>query len=94
MALRITDSSLLEKRYLEVASDGVIFYEATLLSGKRRFRYDEVENILMSPEGKLSFQVRQEVFSIATNRGNQKHEEVIASFVNEVKRAAGVVMTE
>ena len=90
MALQISASSLVTNHYLVVESDGVKFAE-TAVGGARRFRFRDIECILMSPENRLSFQVGKEVFSIPTKPGDQKHQEVIATLVHEVKRASGVI---
>ena len=90
MALKIKAGDLLEKRYLEIQSDGVTFCQTAFTGGKRYFRFHEIGCILMSADRKLSFQVGKEVFSIATKAGDAKHQEVIAAFVHQVKQANGI----
>jgi len=84
MALKIKVHSLFKQWYLEIDSDGVKFCETAAWGGVRRFRFQQVEYILMSPDGVLSFQVGNEVFSIPTKPDNPKHQEVVNTFVREV----------
>jgi hypothetical protein len=93
MALKISASNLVTNHYLMVESDGIKFTE-TSLGGARRFRFSEIECILISPEHQLSFQVGKEVFTIPTKPDDRKHQSVIATFVHEVKRANGVAVWE
>jgi hypothetical protein len=89
MGLKINSSSLLEKVYLSVESDGVTFYKSAFTGSKRRFRFRDIECILLSPENLLSFQVGHEIFSLPVKPDNSKHQKVISVFVNEVMRANG-----
>ncbi len=91
MALAILANDLLTKRYLEVNSDGVIYYEGAVTGSKRSFRFGQIESILMSPENRLSFQVGEEVFSIPVQPGIQNHDLVVATLVQEVKRSGGMI---
>jgi len=93
MALKITNSGLLTKRYLKVESDGVKFLEASFGGSARWFRFHNIECILMSPDYALSFQVGKEVFTIPTDPTNTKHQTVIATFVQEVQRATAEEQT-
>ncbi len=85
MKLKITNTSLLAKNFLIVESDGVKFYDGAGFSGAKRFRFHQIECVLMSPDHKLSFQVGQEVFSIPTKPGNAKHQAVINALVQQVQ---------
>lgn len=89
MAFQINANDLVTKRFLRIASDGVEFCETSIGGGARHFRFSDIVCILLSPENKLSFQVGQEVFTIPVNTENAKHQEVIAMFVQEVRRANG-----
>jgi hypothetical protein len=86
MSLKITANSLLTKHFLMVDSGGVKFYDGTGFSGARRFRFGQIECVLMAPDHKLSFQVGQEVFSIPTKPGDPKHQNVIDFLLHEVRR--------
>lgn len=88
MTLKISASSLFKNHYLTLDSGGVKFYESAGIGGARRFRFDQILCILMSPDNTLSFQVGQEVFSIKTNPSNPKHQAVINTLLQEVQRAA------
>ncbi len=88
MSLKITANSLLTKHFLMVDSGGVKFYDGTGFSGARRFRFSQIECVLMAPNHRLSFQVGQEVFSIPTKPGDPKHQSVIDFLLQEVRRPA------
>ena len=85
MSFKITNNSLLEKHFLEVNSDGVRFYYGALL-GARRFRFGQIDSVLLSFNNKLSFQVGNEVFSIPFKPDDPKHKNVIDFLVQEVRR--------
>ena len=88
MSLKITANSLFTKHFLMVDSGGVKFYDGTGFSGARRFRFNQIECVLMSPDHKLSFQVGREVFSVPTKPGDPKHQSVIDFLLHEVRRTA------
>jgi len=85
MALKIKASDLITQRYLVVDSSGVEFKETAFVGGRRRFAFHEIDCVMLSTEGALSFQVGREVFSIRTKRDNRKHQEVIDTLVRELK---------
>jgi len=85
MALTIDASDFATRRRLSVDSEGVEFHEATLGGGKRRFPFAQIECLLFSPAGLLSFQVGQEIFKIQTKKGNAKHQEVIDALVGALR---------
>jgi len=88
MALKITHRSLFTRHYLIVYPDGVKFYDGAGFSSAKRFPFNWIECVLMSPDHKLSFQVGKEVFSIPTKPGNARHQEVIDKLLQEVQRTA------
>jgi hypothetical protein len=87
MALKIKANSFFMTRWLEVRSDGVRFCETAALGGVRQFKFEQVECVLLSAEGLLSFQVGQEVFSLPVKPGQEKHQKVIDALLQEVRRA-------
>jgi hypothetical protein len=87
MTLKINASSLLKHHYLLVRSDGVHYYESSGFASAKRFRFSDIACILMSPDNILSLQVGKEIFSIPTDPNNAKHQTVIATLVQEVKRS-------
>lgn len=89
MKLKIDASSLATRRVLIVDDNGVKFTESSFTSGTRKFRFDQIECILLSPEYLLSFQVGREVFSLPTKADNPKHQEAIVTLVNQVRLANG-----
>jgi len=84
MSFEISNNSLLQKHFLTVDSSGLRFCNPTL--GDRRFRFHEVESVLLSTDHSLSFQVGTEVFSIPTQPGNADHMNVIDFLLQEVRR--------
>lgn len=77
MALKIRANSFFVNRYLKVTDTTVIFVETAAMGGRHKFRYDQIDYILMSPTNVLSFQVGREVFSIQTNPKKARHQQVI-----------------
>lgn len=88
MSLKINASSLFTKHFLMVDSGGVKFYENSAFGGSRRFAFNQIDSVLLSPDNKLSFQVGKEVFTIPTKQGNAKHQAVINALLQEVRRTA------
>jgi hypothetical protein len=89
VTLKINAGNFVTAHYLIVESDGVKFTETSIV-GAKRFRFSEIDCILMSPDHKLSFQVGKETFSIPTVPENSDHQSIIATLVHQVKRAHGV----
>jgi hypothetical protein len=89
MSLKITSSEFVSKRSLVIDDAGVGFFDnsslSSFMSKKRSFRFDEIDCVLMSTRGVLSFQVGKEVFSIPTKRGDRKHQEVIDALLRGLK---------
>jgi hypothetical protein len=88
MKLEITAPASSTNHYLIVRSDGVHYCESTF-EHSRRFRFDDIVCILLSPDNRLSFQVGDEVYSIPTDAANPDHQAVIDSLVAEVRHAGG-----
>jgi hypothetical protein len=87
MSFKITNNSLFEKHFMSVDSEGVRFYNGGLF-GAKRFRFSEIETVLLSGNHTLSIQVGKEVFSIPTQPGNPKHQNVIDFLLQEARRSA------
>jgi hypothetical protein len=87
MSMKITNRSFLSSHFLSVDSGGVKFSGETSL-GAKRFRFHQIDCVLMSPDHKLSFQVGREVFTIPTKPDDPKHQQVIACLLQEVRRTA------
>jgi hypothetical protein len=85
MALVIDASDLVTRRRLAVDSGGVHFHETTIGGRARRFTFESIECLLLSPSGVLSFQVGNEVFQIQTKQGNAKHQEVMDTLVRALR---------
>lgn len=63
------------------------FQDGFLLTSKRTFTYGDISCVLLSPENVLSFQVKDEVFSIPLRRGKSAHEEGMQMLLANVRRA-------
>jgi len=89
MLYRINANTLAQKRYLQIDDKGVVYADIVFLSGARRFRFDQVDCILLSANQELSFQVGNEVFTLPVNLFNTRHMETINAFVTRVHQANG-----
>ena len=85
MSLKISNNSLFEKHFLTVDSDGLKFYNGAQI-GARRFRFNQIDSLLLSPTHVLSFQVGNEIFSIPTKPENAGHRNTIDFLVQEIRR--------
>ena len=81
MKLKIRHRSFAENRMLEVNETGVVFTEASGFSKTRKFRFDEILCVLLSPENLLSFQVGADVFTVPTKPDDLEHRAVIKALV-------------
>lgn len=85
MGLKIKANSFAMNRWLEVVPHGVVFCETAAFGGKREFEFREIECVLISSEGVLSFQVGNEIFSLPVKQ--EKHREVIDALLNGVRQS-------
>jgi len=92
MAHVIRSRGLVEARRLKVDADRVEFVEGGFL-GKKKFTFNQIDCVLMSPQHELSFQVGKEVFSIPTKPYKAKHQAAIDALVQGVRRSAGDAAT-
>lgn len=83
---RIKANTFFMQRYMDVDDYGVTFCETAIGGGKRRFGYDEIECVCMSPENLLSFQVGNEVFSLPINPKKRKHQEAVSALIGGLGR--------
>ncbi len=88
MALKIKANSAFESRSLTVDSQGVRFTQTAFVGGRRRFRFDQIDWILMSPSNVLSFQVGNEMCSIPTKPDNRRHQETIQALLHHVQASS------
>ena len=89
MGLKIKANTLFEQRYLIVDPDGVRYRKTAALGGLRKFRFGQIDLVLMSEDNVLAFQVGREVFSLPTKPRNRTHQAAIAALVDGVRLAAG-----
>jgi len=87
MGLKIKHSDFAQTRTLEVDDEGVVMSEGLGLTGKRRFGFDEIDAILLSPQGLLSVQSGRQIVKITTKPGDRKQQEVIDALVARAKAA-------
>lgn len=86
-SFKIRANSLFVNRYLKVVENGVVFVETAAMGGKRKFRFDQIDYVLMSPTNVLSFQVGNEVFSLKTNPKRLRHQQAIQQLIGGAKAA-------
>lgn len=84
MSFTIKANTLLTHRYLQVNPTGVVFCETAFAGGKRKFRFDQIDLVLMSADHQLSFQVGREVFSLPVKPGKRKHDQTIHALIQGV----------
>jgi hypothetical protein len=88
MQHKISANEALLKRYLVVDEQGVEYCETAFIGGKRRFRFGEIDCVLLSPKGLLSLQVGAEIFSVPTRRADKGHQGLIEALVGALKQGA------
>lgn len=89
MSLKIRASSAFENQFLKVDANGVRYRETAFFGRARRFRFDQIDYVLMSRDNVLSLQVGKEVFSIRTKPNKLKHREAIEAMLRGVRQTAG-----
>lgn len=87
MRLKITEGGFVTKRWLKLDSSGIIFCEHAVFTKRYRAAFGDVICILMSPDHRLSIQLPDNIFTIATKPHKQQHQETIKALVREVYRA-------
>ncbi|MCP4690630.1 MAG: hypothetical protein GY859_21435 [Desulfobacterales bacterium] len=89
MGLKISESGILESRYLKIKPWGVISYISQTIHGKKRkIKFHEIDRVLMSKNNRLSFQAKGDVFTIQTNPSKKKHRKVIDELLRCVRIAS------
>ena len=87
MALTINANTFLARRYLTVKDWGVIVMEPGILTSRRKYKFGQIDCVLMSPTHVLSLQVGQQVFQIQTNPGKPRHQQAIGKLLESVARS-------
>lgn len=87
MALKIDASTLFSRHYLVLKRDGFRYLEPGMFLGARRFRFADIDCVLMSATHMLSFQAGREVFSIRTKPGHAKQQAAIAALLDGLNRS-------
>ena len=76
-----------KRRHIRVDANGVTYIEIVEgTEARRAFTFGEIECVLLSDQGLLSFQVGGEVFSIRLNPQEPRHQNVINALVVGVRR--------
>lgn len=73
-------------RYLKVEEKGIIYCNTDFV-GSKKFRFDEIDFILLSPKSVLSFQVGKEVFSLPIQPGKIEHQQTLTAFIQAVEQS-------
>ena len=87
MRYTIRANTFMTNRYLKVKDSGIEFCETSTFGGVQRFRFDQIECILISPDHVLSFQVGKQVFSLPVQPKKKKHKETVKQLLAGVKRS-------
>ena len=87
MKPKIGAGNLFKNHWLKVRPDGVQFYESSIGFGTRKFRFDQIDCVLLSPNDDLSFQVGREVFSIRMKPTRAAHQLALAMLVDGVQNS-------
>jgi len=90
MRLEIINRDATSNRYLACDEQGVDYINAEQAGAPlRHFTFDKIDCVLVSPQGRLSFQVGSEVFSVMVSPQNAMHLQLIESLVHSVYAARG-----
>ncbi len=87
MALKIKASSLLTARYLLVKKDHVRYCETAIGSRIKKFKFNEIQCVLMSADNVLSLQVGRDVYKLPVKPGNRTHQETIDALVQGIRQS-------
>ena len=94
MTFKIQASSLLRRHYLLVDDRGVKFFDGTQFMGAKRYAFNQIECVLMSPDHTLSFQSGTDVCAIATKPNNARHQAAIEMLIEQLQRTAAGPITQ
>jgi hypothetical protein len=88
MSLKISKGSLFEKSFLIVDKKGVKVYASAIATGTKRYRFDQIDCVLLAPDNKLSLQVGQDIFTIQTDPHSAKEQAVIQALLSALQQPA------
>lgn len=86
MSLKISASTLFKYHYLLVTEAGVKYSETFGFSSVRRFPFNTIQAIVVSPKNVLSFQVGEEVFSIPFKPFKSEHQAALTALLEGVQK--------
>lgn len=90
MAHVIKNGGAFAAEFLEVTFFGIRYQEAEAKSYEaRRFRFEEIDGVLLSHDARLSVHSRGDIIEIQTSPSNQTHQAAIAALIEGLQRAAG-----
>ena len=73
-------------RFLKVEEKGIVFCDTDFV-GSKKFRFDQIDFVLLSPKNVLSFQVGKEVFSLPIQPSKKEHQDTLTAFLQAVKQS-------
>jgi hypothetical protein len=85
MGYLIRSRSLLVSHYLRVKDWGIVCMETAAITGKKKYKFNEIDFVLMSSTNVLSIQVGQRIFSIQTKPNKTKHQAAIQKLLLGVR---------
>lgn len=77
LGITIKANTFLEQWSLRIYTGGVHYLKSAFIGGIRHFAFSQIESVLLSDRGELSFQVGNEVFSIPVKLRNPNHKMAI-----------------
>jgi len=86
MSLKINAGSLMASRFLKVEEKGIVFCNTDFV-GSKKFRFEQIDFVLLSPKSVLSFQVGKEVFSLPVQPNKKEHQEALTALLQAVKQS-------
>lgn len=86
MTYKIKTTALFTRHYLIVDDRGVKFFDGTQFLGAKRYAFNQINCVLISPDHKLTFQAGDDVCTIPTKPGNAKHQAAIQALVEQVQQ--------
>lgn len=86
MRWRIKANTFFTHRYLEVHDLGVTFVETAIAGGRRKFRFEQIDCVYMSPQNQLSLQIGTEMLSVPVNPKKRKHQEAVSALLTALRQ--------
>ena len=81
MRWKIRANTFFTHRYLEVHDKGVTFVETAIVGGRRKFRFDQIDCVYMSPDNQLSLQIGTQIVSVPVNPNKRRHQQAVSALL-------------